>query len=191
MNEELLQEMICLFLKINCTPSDEQFHALACALGVDHETLESISYAMLAESEEDEQHGLMAFGKWGQKNYKGDEVTAYKKAHEKFADSRAHRRLTAADEGDAVGEEDLSDAQEVLDGDYDPNTTQTNDLMLNDGLPAGEDSSTLLQETTLNDGVSDGDTGAGIADQNILYSDGLAPIKLGASARLRSFGLKG
>jgi hypothetical protein len=153
MDEALLQELIALFLKVNPEPSDDQFHALACAVGIDKEELESISYSMLAESEH------------------GEEV---------FAD--------AADEGgDAVGEEDLSDAQDVLDGDYDPNTTVTNDLMLNDGLPAGEDSTALLQDSTLNDGVSTGDTGAGIADQNVLYSDGLAPIKLGASARLKAF----
>jgi len=169
MDEALLQELIALFLKVNPEPSDQQFHAFAEAIGIDKETLESISYSMLAESEH------------------GEEVFAYKKAHEKHADSLAHRRLTAADEGDAVGEDELSDAQDVLDGDYDPNTTVTNDLMLNDGLPAGEDSSTLLQDTTLNDGVSEGDTGAGIADQNMLYSDGLAPIKLGASARLKAF----
>lgn len=149
MNEELLRELITLFLKINPDPSDAQFHALAGAIGIDHQELESISYSMLSEAEH------------------GEEVYA-------------------ADEGDAVGEEDLSDAQDVLDGEYDPNTTKTDDLMLNDGLPAGEDSTALLQDTALNDGVSSGDTGAGIADQSLLYSDGLAPMKLGASARLRS-----
>jgi hypothetical protein len=146
MNEELLRELITLFLSINPDPSDAQFHALAGACGVDHSTLESISYQMLSEAEN------------------GGEVYA----------------------NDAPGEDELSDAQDVLDGDYDPNTTKTDDLMLNDGLPAGEDSTALLQDTALNDGVSTGDTGAGIADQSLLYSDGLAPMKLGASARLRS-----
>jgi len=169
MDDQKLSELIAVFLSVNPDPSDEQFHSLAGACGIDHAALEAVAYSMLAESEH------------------GEEVFAYKKAHEKHADSMAHRRLIAADEGDAVGEEDLSDAQDVLDGDYDPNTTVTNDLMLNDGLPAGEDSSALLQDSTLNDGVSEGDTGAGIADQNMLYSDGLAPIKLGASARLKAF----
>jgi len=43
-----------------------------------------------------------------------------------------------------------------------------------------------VQDTTLNDGVSVGDTGSGIASQEMLYSDGLSPLKLGASARLQS-----
>ncbi|MGD0511183.1 MAG: hypothetical protein ABSA33_05075 [Candidatus Micrarchaeaceae archaeon] len=146
-NEQLMRELITLFLQINPEPSDQQFHALAMACGIDHETLEAVSYQMLGEETQGE--------------------------------------VYASDEGDdAPGEEDLSDAQDVLDGDYDPNVTKTDDLMLNDGLPAGEDSTALLQDSTLNDGVSSGDTGAGLADQSLLYSDGLAPMKLGASARL-------
>ena len=154
MDHAQLEELIALFLKVNTKPSDQQFHQLAAAVGIDHEELEAISYRMLSEAETNEP------------------VTAYRKLHE---------RINAA-EVDA--EEDLSDAQDVLDGEYDPNTTQTNDLMLNDGLPASSDSTQLLQNDTLNDGVSSGDVGSGIAEQSTLYSDGLAPIKLGASARL-------
>ena|ERR1700682_263601 len=143
MNEQELREIITLFLKINPEPSDQQFHALAMACGIDHESLESTAFSMLGESEH------------------GDELYA--------------------------SETGLSDAQRVLDGDYDPDLTSTSDLMLNDGFPAGEDSTALLQDSTLNDGVSPGDSGAGIADQSILYSDGLTPIKLGASARLSMY----
>lgn len=50
--EEALQELIALFLKINPQPSDQQFHALAEACGVDKETLESLSYGMLADAED-------------------------------------------------------------------------------------------------------------------------------------------
>lgn len=49
--EQLLKTVIDAFLKANPDPSDDQFHALAAALGVDHEYLESISYAMLAEAD--------------------------------------------------------------------------------------------------------------------------------------------
>lgn len=42
--EEALQELIALFLKINPQPSDQQFHALAEAVGVDKETLESQAF---------------------------------------------------------------------------------------------------------------------------------------------------
>lgn len=51
-NKECLQELVCLFLKINCEPSDAQFHALAESIAVDKEELESIAYEMLAESED-------------------------------------------------------------------------------------------------------------------------------------------
>lgn len=47
-------KMISLFLEINPTPSDAQFHALAEACGTDKETLEAISYRMLAELEREE-----------------------------------------------------------------------------------------------------------------------------------------
>jgi hypothetical protein len=149
-NEQQLQELIALFLKVNPDPSDDQFHALAGACGVDHATLEAISYSMLAESEE------------------------------VLADAEVDVESIGGGQGD-VG---LSDAQQVLDGDYDPNVTQTDDLLLNDGAPASDTSTQRLQDTTLNDGVSVGDTGSGIASQEMLYSDGLAPLKLGASARL-------
>lgn len=52
MDQQALQELIALFLKINPQPSDQQFHALAEACGVDKETLESISYGMLSDAED-------------------------------------------------------------------------------------------------------------------------------------------
>lgn len=52
MDNQALQELIALFLKINPTPSDEQFHCLARAIGTDPETLESVSYGMLSEDED-------------------------------------------------------------------------------------------------------------------------------------------
>ncbi len=48
-DKECLQELVTLFLKINPEPSDEQFHAMACAVGVDHETLEACAYEMLGD----------------------------------------------------------------------------------------------------------------------------------------------
>ncbi|MDN3040805.1 hypothetical protein P2L35_13975 [Enterococcus faecium] len=46
-----LPELIKLFLEINPTPSDEQFHNLAFSVGTDPETLESYAYQMLSEAE--------------------------------------------------------------------------------------------------------------------------------------------
>ncbi len=52
MDHQALQELITLFLKINPEPSDQQFHALAEAVGIDKEELESIAYSMLSEAED-------------------------------------------------------------------------------------------------------------------------------------------
>lgn len=52
MDQQALEELISLFLKLNPSPSDQQFHALAEACGVDKETLESIAYKMLGEAED-------------------------------------------------------------------------------------------------------------------------------------------
>lgn len=48
---EQYSQLITLYLEINPTPSDAQFHALAEACGVDKETLEACAYQMLAEHE--------------------------------------------------------------------------------------------------------------------------------------------
>lgn len=43
-----LIRLISALLKVNANPTDEQFHALADAAGIDHEALERVAYAMLA-----------------------------------------------------------------------------------------------------------------------------------------------
>lgn len=45
MNE--LKELLSLFLRLNPTPEDQQIHALAQALGCDHQKLEEVIYRML------------------------------------------------------------------------------------------------------------------------------------------------
>ncbi|QBQ74470.1 hypothetical protein BcepSauron_090 [Burkholderia phage BcepSauron] len=50
-NPQILEALIELFLQINPQPSDQQFHMLAESVGVDHETLEAISYRMLGQQE--------------------------------------------------------------------------------------------------------------------------------------------
>jgi hypothetical protein len=52
--EQCLRELLTLFLQINCEPSDDQFHALAHALGVDKESLEATAYEMLGDEIEHE-----------------------------------------------------------------------------------------------------------------------------------------
>lgn len=148
-NVEQLQRIIELFLLINPQPSDQQFHEFAAGLGVDHEYLESISYAMLADSDEVETQAGVEFDDGG------------------------------------YGETDLSQEQEVLDGDYDPNTTTTDDLLLNDGSSDGEDAIRENQDSTYDDGVGPDDIGVDIeGDKTALIDDGVAPISLNAATRL-------
>lgn len=150
---QALKELISLFLKINPTPSDQQFHALAAAIGVDHEFLESISYEMLAEDQTNE----------GQVEPEPEPDRAEVHAQE-FG---------------------LSEAQEVLDGDYDPNTTTPQDLALNDGEPAGTGNTQGLQDAEYNDGIGPADTGIGIeGDKDAMISDGGPPVQLKAAHRL-------
>lgn len=49
---DVLRRIITLFLSLNCEPADAQVHALASALAVDKEYLESIMYEMLAEAQQ-------------------------------------------------------------------------------------------------------------------------------------------
>ncbi len=151
-NVEQLQRIIELFLDINPEPSDQQFHALAESLGVDHEYLESVSYAMLADSDEVEMQTA------------GVEF-----------------------DGGGYGETNLSEEQEVLDGDYDPNTTTPDNLLLNDGSEDGEDAIRENQDSTYDDGVGADDVGVDIeGDKTALIDDGVAPISLNAAVRLAS-----
>ena len=140
---EILKQIITAYLQFNERPSDQQFHALAASLGVDHEYLESISYAMLADDQQ---------------------------------------QTPAVASGDA---EPLSEAQEVLDGEYDPNTTSGNDLILNDGAPAGTSNDQANQDALYDDGVGADDVGVDIfGDKDAMISDGTAPVQLKAALRL-------
>ena len=143
-----LQQLIAAFLKVNPNPTDQQFHALAMAANIDHETLEAISYSMLADDQGSETQQQVQGG------------------------------------NPAPSENRLSEQQQVLDGDYDPNTTTPNDLLLNDG---GTDSSSLQlnQDSTYDDGVGPDDVGVDInGDKDAMISDGGPAVKLKAATRL-------
>ena len=47
--EEKLRSLILAFLDFNSEPTDEQFHALSAAVGIEHEDLEGIAYKLLGE----------------------------------------------------------------------------------------------------------------------------------------------
>lgn len=146
-NEQQLQQLITLFLEINPNPSDQQFHMLAGSIGVDHEALEAVSYAMLAKD-----------GPQQQSVISGNE---------------------------APDEEDLSESQQVLDGDYDPNVTTPDDLLLNDGAPEGTSNIQESQDALYDDGAPADDIGLGVSsDKDAMVSDGAPPVQLQAHSRL-------
>jgi hypothetical protein len=149
MDVQALKELITLFLKINPKPSDQQFHALAESIGVDHESLESVSYQMLAE------------------------------------DDAQQSPLQASNP--TPPEDSLSEQQQVLDGDYDPNVTSPDNLLLNDGAPGDTSNIQKNQDALYDDGVGADDVGVGInSDKNQMISDGLPPVNLKAAVRLAS-----
>jgi len=151
MDNAELQQLISLFLKVNPNPSDEQFHALAFSVSIDHETLESISYSMLSEAEGDQ--------------------------------TQAPPPVQASKE--PPDESQLSEQQQVLDGDYDPNETSPNDLLLNDGAPEGTSNIQESQDALYNDGVGADDTGVDIfGNKDAMISDGAPPVELKAALRL-------
>lgn len=58
MNEQKLAQLIQIYLTVNPRPTDQQFHSLAFAINIDHETLESIAYAMLGDEVGETQNAL-------------------------------------------------------------------------------------------------------------------------------------
>lgn len=168
MDKQALAQLLELYLQLNPTPSDAQFHQLAGSIGVDKEELEAVAYQMLGEEIQHEE------GEGDVEQLENLETEA-NKFH-----ARLKRRVSTA------GDTGLSESQEVLDGDYDPQTTTTDDLLLNDGAPAGTSSQQGTQDATLNDGVADTDVGIdmGPSDQDSTIADGIAPVQLKAAARL-------
>jgi len=84
-----------------------------------------------------------------------------------------------------------TDEESVLDGDYDPDTTTPDNLLLNDGEPggSGQNTDTQVQDDLYDDGVGVEDFGVDVqGDQTLLYDDGKPAMQLRASTRL---GLKG
>jgi len=166
MEKEQLQDLIKIFLQTNPEPSDHQFHALAESLGIDREQLEAIAYEMLGQEVE----GVSTHFPEGE----GEDMSALAKV-------TARLKVTAAEEG-------LSEQQEVLQGEEDPDTTPTNDLALTDGAPVGDTMDDEIQDSLLNDGAGPDDTGLGIgAEKSMLLNDGAPALQLqNASTRLKA-----
>lgn len=106
--------------------------------------------------------------------------------YEIVGDQVAPTQPTQATAGNpSPSETRLSEQQKVLDGDYDPNVTSPDNLLLNDGAPEGTSNIQESQDALYDDGVGADDTGVGInSDKNQMISDGLPPVNLKAAARL-------
>lgn len=186
--QQALQELISLFLKINPQPSDQQFHALAEAAGVDKEELEAISYGMLSEAEE------VLSSDIGEED---EDLDSNEKA-ELLQDAEDQQ----LDDEDAQDEEDeeglevdeevaasihrvnararlMADQQDVLDDPtLDPDHMDLADVALNDGDPTDDDLG--QQEETMDDGYTTEDVGVGLSNNanDVLTDDGVPDTSL-------------
>jgi hypothetical protein len=203
-DEGKLHELIVLFLQVNPEPSDDQFHALAHALGVDKESLEACAYEMLGdeihhEEGEGDESQLEELVRGSSTHFEEGEGGEYGEGYpvqeesertEAFVINAAYRLAVMAEvdveESDGEqGETGISEQQEVLQGDQDPATTNTDDMVLNDGAPVGQSTDDEMQDSQLVDGVGPDDTGVGFdADKSMLLNDGAPALQLqNASAR--------
>lgn len=86
---------------------------------------------------------------------------------------------------ESPSEENLSESQQVLDGDYDPNVTTPDDLLLNDGAPEGTSNIQESQDALYDDGAPADDIGLGVSgDKDAMVSDGAPAVQLKAYSRL-------
>jgi len=168
---EALQELIALFLKINPQPSDQQFHALAEAVGVDKETLESLSYSMLADAEDLLEEPTEASSPSTSLSY-GDDG-------EEGGDTHIDNETVATIHRINASARLHADSQEVLDDPtLDPDDLSLTDVALNDGDPTDDDLG--QQEETLDDGYTEDDVGVGLTNNvnDVLTDDGVPDISL-------------
>ncbi|QRE00263.1 hypothetical protein [Burkholderia phage BCSR5] len=202
--QEKLEQLVQLFLQINPKPSDQQFHALAESLAVDKETLEAISYQMLGE--EINEGGLVE----GDIDIAGETPAGDAIPGPEIIDGQEYEKeepmlmhmsvagvgmqeVEGCDEANEVDEllQDEMNAntttpdEDVLSGDYDQNTTDTDLLLLNDG-DQNPGSNTGFQDETYDDGVGPSTVGIGLdGDQAALNNDGNMSTHIAASTRLK------
>lgn len=188
MDNQALQELIALFLKINPNPSDEQFHSLARAVGTDPETLEAVSYGMLSEDEDllDEVEATST--------HSGNDGPLARDDTSVFSTAPS----TSLEYGDGDGEPGesthesndvdpvipvatmtmachriLADTNSLEDPMADPDQMTLQDVANNDGDPTDDDLG--MQQETYEDGVDVADKGAGLINtpSDVLTDDGV------------------
>jgi hypothetical protein len=174
MDTQALQELISLFLKINPAPSDQQFHALAEAVGVDKETLESVAYEMLGDAEDLLEDGEFASSTHSDNDSAidrlGANIYADKELRASIFGINARARLTASED---AGEPAILDDPTI-----DPDEQDLSDVALNDGDPTGDDLG--MQEETLDDGYTEKDIGVGLTNNtsDVLNDDGAPDLSI-------------
>lgn len=178
MDTQALQELISLFLKINPEPSDQQFHALAEAVGIDKETLESVAYEMLGDAEELLEDGEFASSTHSENDSPVDRLGADIYADEELRASitglNARARLHASETaGEGAGEPAILDDPTI-----DPDEQDLSDVALNDGDPTDDDLGN--QEETLDDGYTEDDVGVGLTNNtsDVLTDDGAPDLSI-------------
>ena len=157
-----IRELIAIYLQLNPEPADEQVHALAAALAVDKEALESVFYEMLGDAVE------------------GEDEPGFVSSFQIKASQRMQAGITEVSEDGGQGDVGPSLDQRVREGDYDENEVPVNDLMINDGPLAMEDADTGFQEELKDDGfvTEDLDMGNAVTTQDVLQNDGVEDMEI-------------
>jgi hypothetical protein len=174
-DNQKVRELLVLFMQINPEPADEQVHALAHALGEDKETLESVIYEMFASTEEVQE---------------ADAASTHSEEDLDNSDQPGDL-LIDSDEVDAdamaPGDVGLSEDQQVLDGDFEPEDVSPDALLNVDGAPAGSGAQQEIKDALVIAGLGDeGTTGMGADGAKLaLEDDGAAPMRINATARLQ------
>lgn len=114
MKIHLLTRLIAAFLKCNPSPTDDQFHMLAEAAGIDHATLEHVAYAMLAltmeRSQQEDEPGLLVDEDTQVDNVLPESIDDLRQPADMTVLAAAHTNVLA----DALKK--LSDADLAIDG---------------------------------------------------------------------------
>lgn len=178
MDQQALQELISLFLKINPQPSDQQFHSLAEAVGVDKEELESISYGMLSDAE-DLLEGTSTHSGGNTSPFSRSDAQVYADDEDLDIQSLVDPEVRASIYRVNAAARLMADAEDVLDDPtIDPDELPLTDVALNDGDPTDDDLG--QQEETMDDGYTEDSVGVGLSNNanDVLTDDGIPDLTL-------------
>lgn len=145
---EDVETLVWAFLALNPNPTDDQVHALAHAVNMDKETLESVFYKLLGELTREEplvedEGEVLSLSEEDELDY----------LEESFADSVQDGEQDDFGEDLATPGEQSADTNSILEGEHAPELLSPDDLLLNDGDPTpGEDP---IKDVMKDDGVDE------------------------------------